>query len=113
MDCPNDDFRMGVEIVRRAVEAPLRQIAINTGQDDGVVANKVKESSDMNYGFDALAKRYGNMIEFGIIVPTKVERVALQNAASIAGLLLTTDCMISIEKAQVQPQSESSAPFGR
>jgi len=105
-----DDFKIGIDILLRALEAPLRQIAINTGEDDGVVANKVKESNDSNYGFDAANKKYGNMVEFGIIVPTKVERVALLNAASVAGLLLTTDCMISIIKDGNEQQPQSPFP---
>jgi len=110
---PNEDFRIGVDIIRKALEAPLRQIAINTGQDDGVVVSKVVEATDIAFGFDASKKAYGNMVAFGIIVPAKVERVALQNAASVSGLLLTTDCTISRmrgEKAeQAMPQFPSLA----
>lgn len=105
---PNYDFTMGVDIVLKAIEAPLRQIAINTGEDDGVVVNKVVESTDPSFGFDAAVKRYGNMIEFGIVVPTKVERVALQNAASVAGLLLTTDCLISIVREKKEDGAGAS-----
>ena len=91
----NDDQRIGVDIVRRAVEAPLKQIADNAGVDGGVVAQKVKESKDVNFGYNALTHEYGNLIQMGVIVPTKVERTALQNAASIASLLLTTDAIVS------------------
>ena len=104
---PSEDYRIGVDALLKALESPLRQIAINTGQDDGVVVNGVRSNAanggSPDYGFDAVQKQYGNMIEFGIIVPTKVERVALQNAASVAGLLLTTDCMISINKDDKGP----------
>src|SRR5688572_20920202 len=90
-----DEMRIGVDIVRRAVEAPLKQIADNAGVDGGVVAQKVKESKDVNFGYNALTHEYGNLIQMGVIVPTKVERTALQNAASIASLLLTTDAIVS------------------
>src|SRR5215207_2483327 len=90
-----DEMRIGVDIVRRAVEAPLKQIADNAGVDGGVVAQKVKESKDANFGYNALTHEYGNLMQMGVIVPTKVERTALQNAASIASLLLTTDAIVS------------------
>jgi chaperonin GroEL len=89
------DEKIGVDIVRRAVIAPIKQIAVNAGLDGSIVAQKVMENSDKNFGYDALRKEYGNMIEFGVIVPTKVERAALQNGASIASLLLTTDAVVS------------------
>jgi chaperonin GroEL len=89
------DEKIGVDIVRRAVVAPIKQIAENAGLDGSIVAQKVMESKNKNFGYDALRKEYGNMIEFGVIVPTKVERAALQNGASIASLLLTTDAIVS------------------
>jgi chaperonin GroEL len=89
------DEKIGVDIVRRAVVAPIKQIAVNAGLDGSIVAQKVMDSSEKNFGYDALRKEYGNMIEFGVIVPTKVERAALQNGASIASLLLTTDAVVS------------------
>ncbi len=89
------DEKIGVEIVRRAVLAPIKQIAANAGLDGSIVAQKVMENDDVNFGYDALQKKYGNMIDFGVIVPTKVERTALQNGASIASLLLTTDAIVS------------------
>ncbi len=89
------DVKIGVDIVRRAVVAPIKQIAENAGLDGSIVAQKVMESKQKNYGYDALRKEYGDMIEFGVIVPTKVERAALQNGASIASLLLTTDAIVS------------------
>jgi len=88
------DVRVGIDIVDRALIHPIKQIAANAGLDGSIVANKVAESNDASYGFNALTQEYGDMIKMGIIVPTKVERVALQNAASIAGLLLTTDAAI-------------------
>ncbi|HEX7008621.1 MAG TPA: chaperonin GroEL [Phycisphaeraceae bacterium] len=89
------DEKIGVDIVRRAVVAPVKQIAENAGHDGSVVAQNVEQSKDANYGFNALTGEYGDMIKMGVLVPTKVERVALQNAASIAGLLLTTDAVVS------------------
>jgi len=89
------DEKVGVDIVRRAVVAPIKQIAENAGLDGSIVAQKVMESKEKNFGYDALRKEYGDMIEFGVIVPMKVERIALQNGASIASLLLTTDAIVS------------------
>lgn len=89
------DAKIGVDIVRRAMVAPIKQIAVNAGLDGSIVAQKVIESKEANFGYDALAKKYGDMIDFGVIVPTKVERAALQNGASIASLLLTTDAIVS------------------
>ena len=89
------DEKLGVQIVWRAVAAPIKQIAINCGLDGSVVAQKVEEGKGKNFGYNALTHEYGDLLEMGVIVPTKVERVALQNAASIAGLLLTTDAVIS------------------
>jgi len=89
------DEKIGIDIVRRAVGAPIKQIAENAGLEGSIVAQKVMESKQKNYGYDALRKEYGDMIEFGVIVPTKVERAALQNGASIASLLLMTDAVVS------------------
>jgi len=91
------DTRVGVDIIRRAVAAPIKQIAQNCGLDGSVIASKVEESDKASFGFNALTHEYGDLVQMGVIVPTKVERVALQNAASIAGLLLTTDAAI-VEK---------------
>jgi len=99
------DEKVGIDIVRRAVIAPIKQIALNAGLDGSIVAQKVMENSNKNYGYDALRKEYGDMIEFGVIVPTKVERIALQNGASIASLLLTTDAIVSeIPEKKEAPQ---------
>jgi chaperonin GroEL len=99
------DAKIGVDIVRRAVVAPVKQIAKNAGLDGSIVAQKVMESKEKNFGYDALRKKYGDMIGFGVIVPTKVERAALQNGASIASLLLTTDAIVSEipEKKEAPP----------
>ena len=89
------DEKIGIDIVRRAVVAPIKQLAENAGLDGSIVAQKVMESGERNFGYDVLRKEYGDMIKFGVIVPTKVERAALQNGASIASLLLTTDAIVS------------------
>ena len=88
------DEKLGIDIVSRAVAAPIRQIAENCGVEGSIVAQKVEESTVDAYGFNAMTREYGDLLKAGVIVPTKVERVALQNAASISGLLLTTDCVI-------------------
>ena len=91
----NSDQTAGVAIVRRALEAPLRQIADNAGVDGAVVAGKVRESDDANFGFNAQTEEYGNMFDFGVIDPALVVRTALEDAGSIAGLLITTEAMIA------------------
>ncbi len=99
------DEKIGIDIVRRAVVAPIKQIAENAGLDGSIVAQKVMESGEKNFGYDALQKEYGDLVEFGVIVPTKVERAALQNGASIASLLLTTDAIVSeIPEKKETPQ---------
>jgi len=95
IDFANEDEKIGAEIIVRAVAAPLKQIALNAGYDAGVVANEVKNSTDNEYGFDAATGKYVNMFEVGIVDPTKVERVAMQNAVSVASLLLTTEATVT------------------
>jgi chaperonin GroEL len=101
----NPDQEMGVKIVLRAMEQPLREIMVNAGLEPSVVLNKVKEHEG-NYGYNAQTTEYGDMIEMGILDPTKVVRVALQNAASIAGLMITTEAMI----AEVPKQETRVSP---
>ncbi|MBF0327016.1 chaperonin GroEL [Magnetospirillum moscoviense] len=91
----NEDQKVGFEIVRRALQAPVRQIAENAGHDGAVIAGKLMDSNDANFGFDAQTGTYTDMIKAGIIDPTKVVRTALQDAASVAGLLITTEAMIA------------------
>jgi chaperonin GroEL len=91
----NDDQRTGVEIVRKALSWPARQIAINAGDDGAIVVGKILEKDSYAYGFDAQAGEYGNLVSRGIIDPTKVVRAALQGAASVAGLLITTEAMVA------------------
>jgi len=91
----NHDQDVGLNILRRAVEEPLRQIVENAGEDGSVVLNAVRAKNDANYGYNAATGEYGDMIKMGILDPTKVTRTALQNAASVAGLLLTTEAMVA------------------
>jgi chaperonin GroEL len=100
----NHDQNMGIGIVRRALEEPLRQIVANAGEDSSVVLNQVR-SNKGNYGYNAGTSEYGDMIEMGILDPTKVTRTALQNAASIAGLMITTEAMV----AEI-PEEKPAAP---
>ena len=103
----NDDQRVGIEIVRKAIQWPARQIAENAGLDGAVVVGKLLESKDTNWGFDAQANEYGDLIALGVIDPAKVVRTALQDASSVAGLLITTEAMVA-EK----PKKESPMPGG-
>jgi chaperonin GroEL len=88
------DEQFGVTIVRRACEEPIRQIVLNGGVEGAVVVDKIRMQNDVNYGFNAATDEYEDMIAAGVIDPTKVTRTALQNAASIASLMLTTEAMI-------------------
>src|SRR5580704_8636741 len=101
----NDDQKTGVEIVRKALSAPARQIATNAGEDGSVVVGKILDKDQYNYGFDAQNGEYVNLVAKGIIDPTKVVRAALQNAASIAGLLITTEAMVA-----ERPKKDNGAP---
>ncbi len=103
----NSDQNAGIAIVRRALEAPLRQIAENAGVDGAVVAGKIRESDDLKFGFNAQTEEYGDMFAFGVIDPAKVVRTALEDAASIAGLLITTEAMVADK-----PAKEGAAPAG-
>ena len=91
----NSDQDAGIAIIRRALEAPMRQIAENAGVDGAVVAGKVRESNDKSFGFNAQTEEYGDMFKFGVIDPAKVVRTALEDAASVAGLLITTEAMVA------------------
>ncbi|MCH8344917.1 MAG: chaperonin GroEL [Planctomycetes bacterium] len=102
------DEKLGVDIVHRALPSPIKQIAENTGLDGAIVAQKVDESTDRNFGFNAMTHNYEDLIKAGVIVPTKVERIALQNAASIAGLLLTTDAAI----VEIKEKKKKKEPSG-
>ena len=91
----NDDQRTGVEIVRKAIQWPARQIVENAGADGSIVVGKIAEAKDYSFGYDAQKNEYGDLYEHGIIDPTKVVRTALQDAASVAGLLITTEAMVA------------------
>lgn len=104
-----EDTKIGIKIIEKALEAPLRQLAKNAGDDDGAVLGQVLRSSAFGYGYNAATGEYGDMVRFGVIVPAKVERVALQNAASVAGLLLVTDCMIAPIPEQMPAGYDPSA----
>ncbi|TMH17790.1 MAG: chaperonin GroEL [Betaproteobacteria bacterium] len=104
----NPDQEAGIKIVRRALEEPLRQIVANAGEEPSVVLNKVAEGEG-NFGFNAQTEAYGDLVEMGVVDPTKVARTALQNAASVAGLLLTTEAMV----AELVEEKESAGPGGR
>ena len=95
MEGANPDQTAGIKIILRAIEAPLRQIAENAGVDGAVVAGKVRESNDPNFGFNAQTEEYGDLFAFGVIDPAKVVRTALEDASSIAGLLITTEAMVA------------------
>jgi chaperonin GroEL len=104
----NDDQRTGVEIVRKALSWPARQIAINAGEDGSVIVGKILEKDQYAFGFDAQTGEYGNLVSKGIIDPTKVVRTALQDAASVAGLLITTEAMV----AEVPKKQAPAMPPG-
>ena len=102
MKLDREDEQIGVQILRRALEHPLRQIAENAGAEGAIVAQKIRANKNPNFGYNAQTEVYEDLVEAGVIDPTKVVRTALQNAASIAGLLLTTEAVV-VEKAEDQP----------
>ena len=105
----NDDQRVGINVVRRALQAPARQIAENAGEDGAVVAGKILDSRDYAFGYNAQTGEYGDLVKQGVIDPTKVVRTALQDAASVAGLLVTTEAMVA-EKPK--PKAPPAMPHG-
>jgi chaperonin GroEL len=108
----DSDEQIGVEIVRKAIEEPIRMIVQNAGGEGSIVVEKVRMSKDANYGYNALTDSYENLVEAGVIDPTKVTRTALQNAASIAGLLLTTEALIVEKKEEKNNNAGSGGPPG-
>ena len=111
----NDDQKVGIDIVRRALSYPARLIAENAGADGSVVVGKLLESKNSNYGFDAQKGEYTDLVKAGIIDPTKVVRCALQDAASVAGLLVTTEAMVADrpeKKAAAAPGGHSHGGMG-
>ena len=109
VECENDDQKVGIDIIRRALQAPTRQIAENAGVDGAVVAGKLLEQKDANFGFDAQTETYKDLVKAGIVDPVKVVRTALQDAASIAGLLITTEAMVA-EKPDDKPAMPMPPP---
>jgi len=101
----NSDQKTGIDIVRKALSWPARQIALNSGEDGSVVVGKILDKDQYNYGFDAQTGEYGNLVSKGIIDPTKVVRCALQDASSVAALLITTEAMVA-----EAPKKQSPAP---
>jgi chaperonin GroEL len=109
----NSDQKTGVDIVRKAIQTPARQIVDNAGGDGAVVIGKLAEAKDYAYGFDAQTGEYTDMVKAGIIDPTKVVRTALQDAASVAGLLVTTEAMIAeLPKKDSAPQGMPGGGMG-
>jgi chaperonin GroEL len=106
------DIQLGVNILIKALESPLRQIAANAGKEGATIVEKVENSKEKSFGFDALNEKFTDMISAGIIDPTKVVRIALQNAASVAGLLLTTEAMVSEIPEEDKPQMPAMPPGG-
>jgi chaperonin GroEL len=108
----NDDQRFGIEIVRKAVQAPLRQIAENAGEDGAVIAGKTLDRDEYNWGFDAQAGEFKDLVKAGIVDPTKVVRTALQDAASVAGLLVTTEAMVAEKPERKAPAMPGGGGMG-
>jgi chaperonin GroEL len=108
----NDDQRVGVEIIRRALQAPTRQIATNAGVDGSIVVGKLIEQTDSSFGYNAQTDQYGDMFQFGVIDPTKVVRTALQDAASVAGLLITTEAMVAEKPEKKAPAMPAGGGMG-
>ena len=111
LQAANDDQLVGINIVKKAVQAPARQIAENAGEDGSVIVGKLLESRDTNWGYDAQEGKFRDLVKAGIIDPTKVVRTALQNAASVAGLLVTTEAMVA-EKPEPKSAMPAGAPGG-
>jgi chaperonin GroEL len=107
----NDDQRFGIEIIRKAIQAPLRQIAENAGEDGAVIAGKTLDKDDYNHGFDAQMGEFKDMVKSGIIDPTKVVRSALQHAASVGGLMITTEAMVG-DRPEKRHTPSGSPPGG-
>ena len=102
LNAENDDQRVGIEIVRKAAQMPLRQIAENAGEDGAVISGKVLDKDEYNWGFDAQAGEFKDLVKAGIIDPTKVVRSALQHAASVGSLMITTEAMVA-ERQEKSP----------
>ena len=115
MQTSNDDERFGVQILKRALEEPMRQLARNAGEDGAVIIDTVRRnqtsSGDTTYGYNVLTGAFGSMLEQGVVDPVKVTRSAVQNAVSIAGLLLTTDALVT-DIPEASPSGGGGMPGG-
>jgi chaperonin GroEL len=109
LNAANNDQKVGIEIVRKAIQSPVRQIAENSGVEGSIVVGKLTDKNDPNFGFDAQSGEYKDMVKAGIIDPTKVVRVALQDAGSVAGLLITTEAMVA---DRPEPKGAAGMPTG-
>jgi chaperonin GroEL len=109
-----EDEQIGVDIVRRACEEPLRQIVGNAGEEGAIVVGKIRESKDNNFGYNAQTGKFEDLVKAGVIDPTKVTRTALQNAASIAALMLTTEALVSDlpEDKKAPAAGDHGMPYG-
>jgi chaperonin GroEL len=108
----NDDQKTGIDIVRKALSTPARQIAVNAGEDGSIVVGKISDNDTYAFGYDAQEGQYGDLVSKGIIDPTKVVRTALQDAASIAGLLVTTEAMVAEKPKKETPAMPGMPPGG-
>ncbi len=107
----NEEQTVGIRVALRSMEAPLRQIVANAGEEPSVVANRVRDGQG-NFGYNAATEVYGDMLEMGILDPTKVTRSALQFAASVAGLMITTECMITEKPKKDAPAAPDMGGMG-
>jgi len=112
VDAEDEDEKIGVEIIKHALEYPAKQIADNAGYKGDLVVEKVKENPDFNYGFNAKTGEYGDLLKMGVIDPAKVERVALENAVSSAAMLLTTDAVVADKPEEKQEHSHGAPDMG-
>ena len=108
----NDDEQTGIEVLKRSLLAPIRVIAANSGYEGAVILNNVAENDENNYGFDAHKGEYGDMVEMGIVDPAKVTRAAVENAVSVAGMILTTEALISEQDEPPMPPMPGGPPGG-
>ena len=106
------DEKTGVQIVLKALEEPMRQIAANAGEEGSVIVENIRRNGTVGYGYNALTKEYGDMISFGIVDPTKVTRSALQNAASVAQMVLTTESLVADKKEPAAPAAPAAPDMG-
>ena len=112
LNAANDDQKVGINIVRRAIQAPARQIAENAGEDGAVVVGKIVDKDDYAFGYNAATGEYGNLVKQGVIDPAKVVRTALQDAASVAGLLITTEAMVAEKPRKKGPAMPPGGGMG-